>query len=65
MLLGNMETATNGTNALTFTRMEIPVDPGGDGIPNELDLDSNNDGIGDANETIGSTDVNGDRIVDD
>jgi hypothetical protein len=73
----NMETATNGADPLTSTRMEIPADPDGDGIPNELDLDSDGDGIPDHFEGGGGnhdsnsdgtednfTDIDGDGLHD-
>jgi hypothetical protein len=52
----------------TYTRCSngvslIPTDADGDGVPNYLDLDSDNDGIADVIEA-GGTDANGDGIAD-
>ncbi len=44
--------------------LECP-DTDGDGVPDFLDTDSDNDGVADANETIGGMDVDGDGIHDD
>ncbi|GJM15046.1 MAG: hypothetical protein DHS20C13_03730 [Thermodesulfobacteriota bacterium] len=60
----NMETATNGVDPSTSTRMEIPADPDGDGIPNELDLDSDGDGLPDHFEAGGINDANSDGTSD-
>ncbi|MDA2919981.1 beta-propeller fold lactonase family protein [Desulfobacterota bacterium AH_259_B03_O07] len=60
----SMETATNQTNALNSTRMEIPEGTDGDGIPNERDLDSDGDGLPDHIEGGGDNDMNSDGTAD-
>jgi|GEM_PF-392799 len=60
----NMETATNGADPLTSTRIDIPADPDGDGIPNELDLDSDGDGLPDHFEAGGNNDSNSNGTAD-
>jgi len=46
------------------TILALP-DTDGDGTPNFLDKDSDNDGMTDANETMGCTDADGDGVLDD
>jgi hypothetical protein len=74
----NKETATNGIDPLTSSRIVIPADPDNDGIPNELDLDSDGDCIPDHFEAGGGinqdsnsdgrednfTDIDGDGLHD-
>ena len=49
--------------ALSFSKLCIDSDPDGDGLSNQLDLDSDNDGIADILEA-GGTDSDGDGEVD-
>jgi len=56
-------TTTNGYISQIFISIGICPDTDGDGVPNLLDLDSDNDGISDATEA-GGTDLDGDGVLD-
>ncbi|MEM7537146.1 MAG: hypothetical protein AAF639_33540, partial [Chloroflexota bacterium] len=56
-------TDTSGISGATGLGTPAPCDTDGDGIPNSLDLDSDNDGINDVDEA-GGTDTDRDGIAD-